>query len=264
MTSQINNENVINKISYLKEEIDSEINKIGNAQQSVFEHLKKRSLESKRERLTKINEILAIPKYKIVFIGTIGQGKTTAISHLFNLTGKFERQEEINKRSIKIIKTEPLFSTASGRTTICEVIVKAENNTFIEIEPYSRDAVEEFINDFCESLYEADNNEGESLSRELERAIRSFINLKKTKINDKSIDLAKEAASKMELEELKSIALKNANLDERAFDREDSKLFCPNDVDERAWLKENFDNINRGENKNRNRSPTPPKKLAIT
>lgn len=249
MEQQINNEKIINKINLLKNDIDLEISNIGNAQQSVFEHLKKRSLESKKERLKKINEILNIPKYKIVFIGTIGQGKTTAISHLFNLTGKFERQEEINKKSVKITKTEPLFSTASGRTTICEVIIKAGNNTFIEIEPYSREIVETFINDFCESLYETDSNEGESLPTELERAIRSFINLKKTKINDKTVDLAKEAASKMELEELKATALRNANLDERIFQQEDSKLFCPNGVDERTWLKENFDNINRGENK---------------
>jgi len=250
MEQRITNEEIINKINLLKHDIDLEISHIGNAQQSVFEHLKKKSLESKKERLEKINEILDIPKYKIVFIGTIGQGKTTAISHLFNLTGKFERQEEINKKSVKITKTEPLFSTASGRTTICEVIIKAGDNTFIEIEPYSREIVETFISDFCESLYESDNNEGESLPTELERAIRSFINLKKTKINDKTVDLAKEAASKMELEELKKLALKNANLDERIFLSEDSKLICPNGVDERAWLKENFDDINRGENKN--------------
>lgn len=250
MEQKINNEKIINIINVLKNDIDLEISNIGNAQQSVFEHLKKKSLESKKERLKKINEILDIPKYKIVFIGTIGQGKTTAISHLFNLTGKFERQEEISKKTVKITKTEPLFSTASGRTTICEVVIKAGNNTFIEIEPYSREVVETFICDFCESLYETDSNEGESLPTELERAIRSFINLKKTKINDKTVDLAKEAASKMELEGLKMLALINANLDERIFQPEDSKLFCPNDVDERTWLKENFDNINRGENKN--------------
>lgn len=240
---------VIEKIHSLQTDIDFAISNIGNAQESVFEHLKKRSLESKIQRLKKIHQIITITKYKIVFIGTIGQGKTTAISHLFNLTGQFERQVEINKKSIKITKTEPLFSTASGRTTICEVIIKSGNNTFIEIEPYSRETVEEFINDFCESLYDNDSNEGESLPAELERAIRSFINLKKTKINDKTVDLAKDAASKMELDALKELALSNADLDARFFQSEDSKLFCSDNVDERVWLKENFDNINRGENK---------------
>ncbi|MGZ6518821.1 MAG: hypothetical protein ACXVED_14635 [Bacteroidia bacterium] len=249
MEQKIYEEEIINKINSLKTDIDLEISNIGDAQQSVFEHLKNRSLESKKERLTDISKMLSIPKHRIVFIGTIGQGKTTAISHLFNLTGEFKRQEEINKKSRTITRTEPLFSTASGRTTICEVIIKAGNSTFIEIEPHSRETVETFINDFCDSLYETDANEGESLPTELERAIRSFINLKRTKINDKTVDLAKEAASKMEIEELKIEALKNANLDERIFQQENSKLFCPDDVDERTWLKENFDSINRGENK---------------
>lgn len=250
MEQQINNEKIINDIKSLQDEIDLEINNIENANQSVFEHLKKRSLESKKQRLKKISEIFAIPKYKIVFIGTVGQGKTTAISHLFNLIGEFDRQEKTSKKinkTITIKKTESLFSTASGRTTICEVIIKAGDKTFIEIEPHSRETVETFISDFCESLYDTDNDNIGFLPTELERAIRSFINLKKTTLNDKHVDLAKEAALQMELEELKAKTLKDANLDERTFVHEDSKLFCPNGFDERNWLKENFDNVNRGE-----------------
>ena len=46
--------------------------------------------KSKFERLEEIKKILSIEKYKIVFIGTIGQGKTTAICHLFNLISDFK------------------------------------------------------------------------------------------------------------------------------------------------------------------------------
>lgn len=243
---------VMVKLHDLKKEIEAEVVAIGNDKVNVFEHLKKRSLESKLQRLTRIKEILSIDRYKLVFVGSVGAGKTTAICHLFNLIGKFNRQEEINKRKVTIEKTEALFSTASGRTTICEVIVTASEKTYIEIEPYSRESLEGMINDFCESFYQKDYSEGESISPEVDRAIRSIVDLRKSKVKDstgkeKMIDPAKEKASTTPVEQLKTLALQNANLDARIFNREESKLFCPAEKEERAWLKTNFDRINRGE-----------------
>ncbi len=112
-------------IQNLMAKIDSQVANVNNISTNVYEHLRKKSLESKRLRLTKIKELFAIEKYNIVFIGTIGIGKTTAICHLFNLIGEFEKEIEINKTKKNIKVIEPLLSTGSGRTTISEVITKS-------------------------------------------------------------------------------------------------------------------------------------------
>ncbi len=72
-------------ISELKSEIQLAIDSINDDNSSVFEHIRKKSLISKLNRLNEISRILDIQKYKIVFIGKIGAGKTTAICNLFNL-----------------------------------------------------------------------------------------------------------------------------------------------------------------------------------
>lgn len=242
----------IDNISRLKIEINEKILDIGDSQTNVFKHLKRKSLESILSRLDVINSILNIKKYKIVFIGTIGAGKTTAICHLFNLVGKFDKQEELGKKTVTIKKTESLLATGSGRTTISEVIMKSSDKTYIQIDPYPRDVVEDYIKDFCESLYK-DTNEGDTMiETELERAIRSFIGWKKTGAKDKdgkfkNFDPAKQEALKYPLNELIEIALKNSNLDTRCYDASNSILVCPPDQDEKIWLKNNFELVNRGE-----------------
>lgn len=240
----------IENITTISSDINKEINDLRDSQNNVFKHLKKKSLQSMSSRLDLVNAALKIEKYKVVFIGTIGAGKTTAICHLFNLVGKFDRQEELGKKIVTIKnKNESLLTTGSGRTTISEVIIKPNDKTYIQIDPYPRDTVENYISDFCESLYK-DKNEGDMIiETELERAIRSFTNFKKVKIKEKTVDLAKEEAFKLPLEELKKIAIENSNLDKRNYNKEDSILICPPDKDEKIWLKENFAKVNRGEEK---------------
>ncbi|MEH2318193.1 hypothetical protein [Nostoc sp.] len=74
------------EIASLKQDLNKEINKISrNSDINVPNYICINNLKSKLERLDEIEKILSIEKYKIAFIGTIGQGKTTAICHLFNL-----------------------------------------------------------------------------------------------------------------------------------------------------------------------------------
>lgn len=242
----------IESINALIQKIEVEIQKISDADKNVYEHLKQKSLESKKQRLSRLRKILCIEKYNVAFIGTIGAGKTTAICHLFGLTGEFEKQAEINGKKRKIQKTEPLLSTGAGRTTISEVIIKSGDNTSIKIEPYPKEKLEGLIRDFCSSFYseEADND---AISIELDRAIRTITKLKKVveKTGDntktKTVDQAKEKSRTVREEELIEIALENANLDNRFYSIEESELVCPTGVDAQDWLRSNFDKINKAE-----------------
>ncbi|MHC5823393.1 MAG: hypothetical protein ACYT04_48060, partial [Nostoc sp.] len=84
------------EIASLKQNLSKEINKISrNCDINVRNHIYINNLKSKLERLDEIEKILSIDKYKIAFIGTIGQGKTTAICHIFNLISDFNVSKTI-------------------------------------------------------------------------------------------------------------------------------------------------------------------------
>ena len=158
------------EITLLQKSLKLEINKISAGSEiNIIKHICINNLKSKLERLEEIETILNIDKYKIVFIGTIGQGKTTAICHLFNLISDFKVSRTIHKKTTNFIATKELLSTGSGRTTICEVILKAAEKTYIEIEPYTVDEMENLILDFCDSIVirSSDNSEAKLFSFKL-------------------------------------------------------------------------------------------------
>ncbi|WP_292799362.1 hypothetical protein [Nostoc sp. NMS7] len=138
------------EIASLKQDLSKEINKISghseiNIRNHVSNHICINNLKSKLERLDEIEKILSIDKYKIAFIGTIGQGKTTAICHLFNLITDLKVSKTSGGKTEDVTETKELLSTGAGRTTICEVIIKASEKTYIEIEPYTVDEMENLI-----------------------------------------------------------------------------------------------------------------------
>lgn len=114
------------EITSLKEDLANEISVFPeDSEITIPDHIRKNNLKSKLERLNEIEKILRIDKYKIVFIGTIGQGKTTAICHLFNLIGEFNVSKKIGNKTKEVIETRELLSTGSGRTTISKTSKKA-------------------------------------------------------------------------------------------------------------------------------------------
>ena len=232
------------EITSLKQNLRREIKKLAGA--SGINNLK-----SKLERLEEIEKILSIDKYKIVFIGTIGKGKTTAICHLFNLISDFKVSKTINGKTKNVTETKELLSTGAGRTTICEVIIKASEKTYIEIEPYTVDEMENLIFDFCDSLANRDNTQSEEkiiISQEIERVIRNITELKITsktvddgdKKNILRTDQAKELLNESGVDFLKKTALNNANLEARTT----TKIEFENQNNEQEWIKNTFAAIN--------------------
>ena len=240
------------EITSLKQKLRHEISKLsGASENNIPKYICINNLNSKLERLEEIEEILSIDKYKIVFIGTIGQGKTTAICHLFNLISDFKVSKTIGGRTKDVIETRELLSTGAGKTTICEVIIKASEKTCIEIEPYTVDEMENLIFEFCDSIANKDNPQSEEkimISEEIERAIRNVTELKMTsqtvydseKKNILRIDKAKELLDKSGVELLKKSALKNANIEARTT----TKIEFDNHNNEQEWIKNTFAAIN--------------------
>lgn len=221
--------------------------------QTIPEYLCLNNLKSKLERLHVIERNLGIDKYMLVFIGTIGEGKTTAICHLFNLVGEFNATRTIAGRQRTLREVQELLATGSGRVTICEVLIKASDTTYIEIDPYSREEMENMILDFCDSLSDSANLHGEQggmLSKEIETAIRNVTQLPKETVTEGykriRIDRAKEELERSGIDGLKSLAIRNAGLTDRA----ETRLSFRVGQEERLWIKNTFARVNNGEEPN--------------
>ena len=76
--------------------------------------------------------------HRLAFIGNVGAGKTTAICHLLDL----------------LDEKEPILSTGSGRTTLCEVEILNGDQLKIEFTPYSESEVLSYLQDFSLNISE--------------------------------------------------------------------------------------------------------------
>lgn len=242
-------------ISLLKQELQTAIAvRESSFKSTIPNYLGLNNLKSKLARLEIIEKNLSIDKYMLVFIGTIGEGKTTAICHLFNLLGEFSASKTIGGKARSIKEAQELLATGAGRTTICEVILRASEQTYMEVEPYSAQEMESMILDFCDSLSDPSDVQGEPkvmLSREIETAIRNIIQLPKETLTNKDgdkpatsrIDRAKEELEKSGKDGLKAVAIKNADLAART----ETRISYNGEEDERAWIKRTFARLNTGE-----------------
>jgi len=243
------------QIKALKHELSDAITSREQAfEGTIPNYLCLNNLKSKLSRLETIERNLAIDKYMLVFIGTIGEGKTTAICHLFNMVGEFSVSKTLAGKPKTIRETQELLATGSGRTTICEVVITTSAQSYLKIEPYSSQEIESMILDFCDSLSDPTGVQGEPrvmISKEIETAIRNITQLNKVTITttegDKPattrVDRAKEELDKRGLDGLKELAIRNANL----ADRTQTTISYDGQEEERAWIKRTFARVNNGE-----------------
>jgi hypothetical protein len=242
-------------IAQLKQALQTSIaSRESSFKSTIPNYLGLNNLKSKLARLKVIEKNLSIDKYVLVFFGTIGEGKTTAICHLFNLLGEFSTSKTVGGKPRSIKEMQELLATGAGRTTICEVILRASERTYMEVEPYSSQEMEDMIRDFCNSLSEPSDVQGEPkvmLSREIETAIRNVIQLPKETVTSKDgdkpatsrKDRAKEELEKSGKEGLKAVAIKNANLTART----ETRISYNGEENERVWIKRTFARLNGGE-----------------
>ncbi len=104
--------------------------------------------------------------HAMAWIGTVGVGKTTALSNLTNLMIP-------GKNGIP----QPVFPATGGRTTTSEVVIRIAPAYGIAVEPKSEDETRMLVSEMVRAAAE---NQG-GISTELDRAIRNMADLKKQK-----------------------------------------------------------------------------------
>ncbi len=107
--------------------------------------------------------------HSIAWIGSVGVGKTTALSYLTGLT--------IEGRDGRPV---PVFPASGGRTTVSEVVLRVAPAYAISIEPRSDDEVRQLVGEMVSATVKASGG----ISTELDRAIRNMADLRKHRAPD--------------------------------------------------------------------------------
>lgn len=127
-------------------------------------------------KIAQINALLNVDKYRIVFIGEPGKGKTTAICNWLGLIRN-------DKKSVNTKEMGCLLTAAAGRTTVSEVHIRqTEGVSSIGISYMSREdqlaRIRAFAEQYWEKVREGERNESEvDLSVEMYRLIRNMSGL---------------------------------------------------------------------------------------
>jgi hypothetical protein len=197
--------------------------------------------------------LLAPEKRKLVFIGQVGSGKTTALCHLLGLNyWKKEGQKEGYRE---------LLTTGAGGVTLCRVIIKFSKHPYIKITPEEESVVEGWLEELAEyAVGQARNikdNPPPNLPAEMRRALSNMTGYylpeydKKPALMDKAAEIVQRVGkvsddfeeSDSAIEELFQFILGAANLSGRKthiFSYEGTE-----DWDEQAeWLNGLFEDIN--------------------
>lgn len=195
----------------------------------------KKQLSNHLERFKDSVSYLINQEHKLAFIGNIGAGKTTAICHLLGL----------------IDGKDPILSTGSGRTTLCEVEIIQSKELQIEVFPCSEIEVTSYLKDFSQYLLESkannsDNSDGFKLSAEVERALRNMLNLNISRSkNDAGKRIANDSAKNFAQDYANTEDLVTAFLDRIKLAERIKTIFSnPEKEPQNKWLHKTFKAIN--------------------
>ncbi|MEU8276567.1 helix-turn-helix domain-containing protein [Microbispora bryophytorum] len=184
-------------------------------------------------------------EHQVAFIGAIGIGKSTAICRVAGL----EIEDRAGRRTV--------LETGAGGTTLCEVHIKVGPGYGILIQPRTDDEIRADVEDFADLFFQTEQladvgEQGEGVSRELARAIRSMAGLvrpkatkgpdgKRIKTADPAKVLADESPGRRDfvVEVLTRMGLPRRDRHDEWWDA--SKSESPLE-----WLKSTFENINNG------------------
>jgi hypothetical protein len=225
----------------LKKLIGDEIQKTENkANKTIRDKLVIAALEGDKKRLERIEKILNVEKYDLVFIGQQGVGKTTAICHLFGLTTDKKVKIKKGKNTLERTVVQELLSTGSGKTTICEVAIVPDETTFIEVEPFSDKDLKELIDDFCSfqwDKWQQKNNHSSLIPAELMRAVKNMAKLKSTEELNELLEKAEEQ------EDFDKAIWARSRISERTETKIIPPIFSFPD-DEKNWVRKTFHQLN--------------------
>ncbi len=200
------------------------------------------------DELKRCAGLLLKREHQVAFIGAIGDGKSTSICFMTDLT--------VRKDDGKLA---PVLADGAGGTTLCEVHLLTGPQYGISIEPCSPDEIREDVRDFAEHVLKGTDGADEEDARpsepratykEVERAIRNMSSLMFKSSRDEAgkrqtFDPAKELSDKhpsvreFTVEVLARMSLHTR--DRRQIWYEPSSGKNPHD-----WLRDEFRRINDG------------------
>ena len=135
-----------------------------------FDEILQDPLSKLRNRLAIEMGSLRQMEHGLAFLGHIGVGKTTALSFVTNLT-----------TTDKAGKLQSVFPTGTGRTTVCEVVIKIAPAFGIAVESLSEEEVRRLVSDLVMGLKTGKTG----LPSELSRVIRNMADLREAPIRPK-------------------------------------------------------------------------------
>lgn len=196
------------------------------------------------DALKKYSEWLGTTRHEIIFVGSPGVGKTTAICGMADL--RDHSQEALEKQMA--------FQTGSGRNTVGEVRVRHGGEYSIKVTPCSREDLQQYVTEFTDQiliaagLAEKPAEESVRNSTEIERMLRNMTGLKKQreKVGGKlkTRDLAVERAKLMSREDFVVDVWSRLELGKRQ--RDSVSLSKDSTESGMAWLSRTSRRINLG------------------
>lgn len=210
-------------------ELGNRIEKISDAK---TRHVMKQSLNILTKHYIEISRDI----YNLVFIGNIGVGKSTAISHLFNLITNTEKG------------IETILHTSTGRTTVGQVTIEKSTHKApsIHITPYSEEEFAQKIRDFCTYQWRKEKGVIEEFkeSQEISRAIKNMAALGSSKNNLTTKTIKDIINISLSEEDLFNKIKERINISKRTM-TELSYNASQNQSSE-VWTKKTFQDVNNG------------------
>ncbi len=211
-------------------------------------------------RLYDFGDFLLRLDHKIVYVGEIGVGKTTAACRQSGLV--------LDAQTARDLKGM-LLDTGGGRTTLCDVLVKAGDRFTMQVDPLPDEEVYRLVAELCQAVL--DRRDGEITTsqtpdykppEEVERALRNMASLPRP-TRRKGVPLAVDPAATLAAksgspEEFKAEFASRLTLWRRTRRNVDFEGLDPQAG--RQWLRETFTAINNG----RHPDFTLPGRITIT
>ncbi|WP_299176977.1 helix-turn-helix domain-containing protein [uncultured Brevundimonas sp.] len=198
------------------------------------------------KRLEDAGRYLLELDHKVVYVGEIGVGKTTAACRQAGLV-----LDEATAADLKGM----MLDTGGGRTTLCDVRVEAGERFSLTVEPVSDEEIYKLVGEVCKSVHEKLSGESSSTTpefkpaEEVERALRNMAGLPRPARTRKGAIAAPDPASEIakefgKLEDFIAEFAARLSLWRRSrrsieFDGVDPKAG-------RQWLRSTFTAINNG------------------
>ena len=200
-------------------------------------------LKSNLDRLKRINELLLINKFKLIFIGEPGSGKTTTICNLLGLTKNLKKGDNFSGFE--------LFNTGTGRTTAFEVHYIKSDRTMFKIYPMDLNSqtalVTEYLNYMWNQVFKSNekdsNNCSDGSSREYDHMIRNMLGFSSESDFREFIlsDYNSKTFNDFLDDMMGKICFENRSI---------LTISLPKNTDVRNWIKDTFDSLNNGKSCN--------------